>query len=142
MDLEILRRKISTYCTEGGYIKNVSDELLMEILHAWENWTGSSSAFYDALNVDFRKMASLIGKAKKMKREGHFAAETFKEVAVEQPSAPLMPSQELISLQWDQERYYEKEIVLTQAEFSLFFEGANLEKRFVESPTSIKKYSH
>jgi hypothetical protein len=102
MDLEILRRKISTYRTEGGYIKNVSDELLMEILYAWENWTGSSSAFYDALNVDFRKMASLIGKAKKMKREGHFAAEAFKEVAVEQPSA--MPNQESISLQWDQGR--------------------------------------
>ena len=34
---------------------------------------------------------------------------------------------------------YKKEIVLTQAEFSLFFEGANLEKRFVESPSEIKK---
>lgn len=31
------------------------------------------------------------------------------------------------------------EIVLTTAEFALFFEGANLEKRFVESPSEIKK---
>jgi len=31
------------------------------------------------------------------------------------------------------------EIVLTVAEFALFFEGANLEKRFVESPNEIKK---
>jgi transposase len=31
------------------------------------------------------------------------------------------------------------EIVLTAAEFSLFFEGADLEKRFVESPREIKK---
>ncbi len=31
------------------------------------------------------------------------------------------------------------EIVLTAAEFALFFEGANLEKRFVESPREIKK---
>jgi transposase len=31
------------------------------------------------------------------------------------------------------------EIVLTQAEFSLFFEGADLEKRFIESPREIKK---
>jgi transposase len=31
------------------------------------------------------------------------------------------------------------EVVLTAAEFSLFFEGANLEKRFVESPREIKK---
>jgi transposase len=34
---------------------------------------------------------------------------------------------------------YKREIVLTQAEFSLFFEGANLEKRFIESPVEIKK---
>jgi len=38
--------------------------------------------------------------------------------------------------------YYEKEIILTQAEFALFFEGSNLEKRFIESPSEIKKYSH
>ena len=37
--------------------------------------------------------------------------------------------------------YYRGEIVLTEAEFGLFFEGANLEKRFIESPREIKKYS-
>jgi transposase len=31
------------------------------------------------------------------------------------------------------------EVILTAAEFALFFEGANLEKRFVESPREIKK---
>ena len=31
------------------------------------------------------------------------------------------------------------DVVLTQAEFALFFEGANLEKRFVESPAEITK---
>ena len=30
-------------------------------------------------------------------------------------------------------------VVLTEAEFGLFFEGANLEKRFIESPSEIKK---
>jgi transposase len=34
---------------------------------------------------------------------------------------------------------YRGEIVLTQAEFSLFFEGAGLEKRFIDSPREIKK---
>lgn len=32
------------------------------------------------------------------------------------------------------------EVSLTQAEFSLFFEGANLEARFVDSPTAQKKF--
>ena len=34
---------------------------------------------------------------------------------------------------------YRKEIALTQGEFSIFFEGGNLEKRFIESPVEIKK---
>jgi len=37
---------------------------------------------------------------------------------------------------------YKREIILTQAEFSLFFEGANLEKRFIESPVEIKKVTN
>jgi len=36
---------------------------------------------------------------------------------------------------------YQREIVLTEAEFGLFFEGANLEKRFIESPREIRKNS-
>ncbi len=35
--------------------------------------------------------------------------------------------------------HYKKDIVMTSAEFALFFEGADLEKRFVESPQEITK---
>jgi len=37
---------------------------------------------------------------------------------------------------------YSGDIVLTQAEFALFFEGANLEKRFIDSPNEIAKSSN
>lgn len=30
--------------------------------------------------------------------------------------------------------YYRKNLILTQAEFSLYFEGASINKRFIESP--------
>jgi len=33
--------------------------------------------------------------------------------------------------------FYKKEITITQAEFALYFEGANLEKRFIESPKEV-----
>lgn len=35
--------------------------------------------------------------------------------------------------------FYSGEVAMTGAEFSLFFEGANLEKRFIESPAEIAK---
>ena len=34
---------------------------------------------------------------------------------------------------------YKKDVILTQAEFNLFFEGAELNKRFIESPIEIRK---
>lgn len=34
---------------------------------------------------------------------------------------------------------YPGEVVLTEAEFGLFFEGANLEKRFIDSPEEVKR---
>jgi transposase len=37
--------------------------------------------------------------------------------------------------------YFTGEITLTAAEFSLFFEGADFSKRFVESPTERRKTS-
>lgn len=37
--------------------------------------------------------------------------------------------------------YLRGDIVLTAAEFALFFEGADLEKRFIDSPSEVKKSS-
>jgi len=34
---------------------------------------------------------------------------------------------------------FTKELVLTEAEFGLFFEGANLEKRFIDSPEEVNR---
>lgn len=86
VDLTILKKKISTFRGDGGRVRKVSDELLMEILSAWENWTGPAKGFYSSIGVSQRGMASMIGKAKKLKREGHFPVEEFTEVKVE-PSA-------------------------------------------------------
>lgn len=34
---------------------------------------------------------------------------------------------------------FTEEVILTEAEFGLFFEGADLQKRFIDSPTERKK---
>lgn len=83
MDLSILKKKISTFRSNTGKLMNVSDELLMELLLAWEGWSGPAGGFYTALGVDHRKMAKLMGRAKKLKREGVFPESGFKEIRVE-----------------------------------------------------------
>jgi hypothetical protein len=80
MDNITLKKKLSSYVSDKGYLKNVSDDVLYEVLLAWENWTGSSKEFYRTLGFSHRQMASVIGKAKKMKREGAFGEGEFKEI--------------------------------------------------------------
>ncbi|MCK5883134.1 MAG: hypothetical protein KAG61_05555 [Bacteriovoracaceae bacterium] len=84
MDLTVLKKKISSYRTPKGRITNLPDELLGEILFSWEQWTGASSLFYKELGADHRKMASLIGRAKRLKREGRFPEPEFTEIAIDE----------------------------------------------------------
>ena len=83
MDLEILNKKVSSYRNDGGSVRKVSDELLMEILQAWEQWTGPAKGFYSALGVSAKGISSIIGKAKKLKREGFPGGGDFKEIQIE-----------------------------------------------------------
>jgi hypothetical protein len=87
MDIDVLKKKISTFRGEGGRVRVSDDHLLMEILLAWEQWKGPIRDFYRAIGVSSKGMASIIGKAKKMRREGHFPAEDFKEIKVDGAAA-------------------------------------------------------
>lgn len=103
MELAVLKKRLSTYVTEGGYLKNVSDELLLEVLLAWEAWSGPATGFYSAIGVTQRKMAVLIGKAKKLKREGVFPESGFKEIKLE--SRPALSAGSCgIELAWENGR--------------------------------------
>lgn len=83
MDFTILKKKISSYRTEKGSLTKVPDELAMEILGAWEQWTGPANGFYLAIGItNPKKLAGLIGHAKKLKREG-FGVSEFKEIQLE-----------------------------------------------------------
>ena len=80
MDLEILKKKLSTYGDSRGRICNVPDDLLLEILSAWETWTSSKQDFYRSIGVSYKGMASMMGKAKRLRREGKVPVSEFKEV--------------------------------------------------------------
>jgi len=81
MDLEILKKKLSAFRGEGGRIRGVNDELLLEVLAAWENWTGSSKDFYQGIGSSKTGICGILGKAKRLKREG--ASVPFSEVTIE-----------------------------------------------------------
>jgi hypothetical protein len=107
MDLEVLNKKVSSYRDNAGRVRKVSDDLLLESLDAWEQWTGPARGFYKALGVSPKGISSIIGKAKKLKREG-FPAGDFKEIKIEgaagAPSSSASGPCTGIELNWSEGR--------------------------------------
>jgi hypothetical protein len=83
MDLSTLKKKVSVYVSDKGYVKGVTDEVLYEMLTAWEQWTGSSKDFYRSLGLSAAQISPMLGRAKKLKREGRFGEGEFKQIILD-----------------------------------------------------------
>jgi len=103
MDLSVLSKKISSYRTSSGKITNLPNELLAEILHAWEQWSGPAQGFYKTIGVDYRKFGSIMGKAKQLKREGAFDGLNFTEITLNEESGQVieLPPCAGVELVWE-----------------------------------------
>ena len=99
MDLTILKKRLSTFRTDGGRVQNVSDELLLDVLKAWESWTGKAKEFYCGLGLGQQSMANMIRKAKKLSRDG--AGSEFREVNIESMIGPVPGGIVAIEVTWD-----------------------------------------
>ena len=82
MDNTKLKKQLSTFRSSKGVIKNVSNEVYFELLRAWENWPGTSKDFYSSIGVSKMQAAGILGKAKRLQRDGVFGAMEFNEVKV------------------------------------------------------------
>lgn len=84
MELEILKKRLGTYRNARDQVRNVPDELLLEVLTSWERWSGTTREFYRQIGISHAGMASMMGKAKKLKREGRVIVPSeFQEVGIE-----------------------------------------------------------
>lgn len=82
MDLIILKKKLSSYRTQKGQLRGMHDEMLLEVLRAWENWTGSFKELARELGLTRRQLSPVLGKAKKIQRHrGLSGTEDFQEIA-------------------------------------------------------------
>ncbi len=81
MDSAVLKKRLSTYRTEGGRLTRVNDELLIDILKAWEVWGGSSRDFYQGLGISKQQLGCMIKKAKKLSKQGVMG--DFKEIKLD-----------------------------------------------------------
>ena len=83
MDNSVLRKRLQTYMSAKGKLKNVGDEVVMEVLRAWENWPGTSADLYRELGLSKMQLVILIKKAKRMVSSGVVPVSEFKEIKID-----------------------------------------------------------
>lgn len=95
MDNSILKKRLNTFKSgKSGRLQDVSTEVVMEVLRAWENWPGTATDLYRDLGLSKMQMVTMIQKAKKLIKSGAVTTESeFKEIAVASGAMPSGPCQ-------------------------------------------------
>jgi hypothetical protein len=102
MDHAILKKRLSSFKSAKGSLTRVSDDVLVDVIKAWEQWNGKSTDLGRELGIDKYQLVFLIKKAKQLKREGIFPVDSFKEIRIEEAgSIPNVSSPCGIELSWD-----------------------------------------
>ena len=94
MESTVLKKRLNTFKTSEGRLQNVSDDVIMSVLRAWENWTGTTADLYRELGLTKMQMVILIKKAKKLVKSGVMTESDFQEVtsdSVEDSSSNQVP---------------------------------------------------
>jgi transposase len=105
MDNAILKKRLSTFKTEKGTITGANNELLVDLLRAWELWSGTSKEFHMSLGLSKSQLGGLMGKAKRLIKSGAVVESEFKEITSESGTGfmGLAPCQG-IELSWSEGR--------------------------------------
>lgn len=92
MDHSILRKRLTTFKSSKGNLIKVSDELLFDLIRAWESWTGTSTELSKDLGINVKQLSFIVRKAKKLHREGRFPESEFKEIKINSESGQIIES--------------------------------------------------
>lgn len=82
MDNAILKKKLNTFKTDKGTLKKVSDEVVLEVLRAWEHWAGPTSELNREIGLSKMQLVTMIQKAKRLVKSGMVPPDDFKEIKV------------------------------------------------------------
>ena len=82
MENTVIRKRLNTYKSDGGRLSNVEDEVVLDVLRAWENWQGTTAELYRELGLTKRQLVIMIKTAKTLVKKGATSGGAFKEIAV------------------------------------------------------------
>ena len=82
IDNKVIKKRLNTYKSSGGRLSKVDDEVVLEVLRAWENWQGTAAGLYRELGLSKMQLVTMIQKAKRLVKKGAVTGGDFKEISV------------------------------------------------------------
>lgn len=83
MDHGVLKKKLNTFKSAKGTLRQVSNEVVLEVLKAWENWPGTATDLYRDLGLSKMQLVTMIQKAKRLVKSGAVIETDFKELKID-----------------------------------------------------------
>ena len=81
METAIIKKRLNTFKSSKGTLRDVSSDVVMEVLRGWEGWTGKTADFYREIGLSKMQMVTMIQKAKRLVKSGAVMEGEFKEIA-------------------------------------------------------------
>jgi len=101
MDNAILRKRLNTFkAGKSGRLQDISDEVVIDLLRAWENWAGTTADLCRELGMSAAQMAVIIKKGKQLIKSGVVTESEFKEITPPDASGGSMVPCSAIELNW------------------------------------------
>lgn len=105
MDHNILKKRLNTFKSAKGTLRQVSSDVVIEVLRAWEHWPGSAADLYRELGLSKMQLVTMIQKAKRLVKSGAVIETDFKEIHVDQALSEMRPTASppggFIELTWE-----------------------------------------
>lgn len=109
MDNAILKKRLNTFrAGKSGRLQDISDEVVLAVHRAWENWPGTTADFCREIGVKPTQMNVIIKSGKKLVKSGVVTESEFHEVTTAGGAMPPGQAGEdpclAIELSWNEGR--------------------------------------
>jgi len=101
MEFSVMRKKLNSYKLSNGTFRNLSGEMLIEILRTWENYSGPFAKFSRDIGVRKSQLGPIIHKARRLAKDSEYQGGKFKEVKVSSDNVTSFPLHGKIELVLD-----------------------------------------
>lgn len=81
METTVIRKRLSTFKCSKGTLRDVSDDVVLEVLRGWESWPGKTIDYYREIGLSKMQLAIMIKKGKKLVKSGAVSEGEFRELS-------------------------------------------------------------